>query len=75
MTNTEAAAVPVGRIEWITDRYSVGLPDDELAAEITRRCTGAEWTPATIAAAVGVALARHHDNRRLYATVTRGSAA
>lgn len=66
------ADIPAARIEWIVDRYHVGTPAETIAADITARCTGPDWTPARTRAAVAVAVRRHEANRRLYAHVTRG---
>ena len=63
------------------DRYHVGTPDAEIAADIRARCarngpdrpTGRpDWTPALIRAAIQYAIARHNANRRTFAWIDAG---
>jgi hypothetical protein len=67
------ADIPRGQIRWLVDRYHVGTPDAEIAADIRKRIGGgAGWTEAKIEEAVAFAVEVHHENQKLYGQVQSG---
>ena len=67
------ARVPRGDIHWLIGRVHVGTPEDEIAADIAKRCTAPGYTPSLIRQSVAYALECHRRNRELYRHVMRGA--
>lgn len=61
--------VPRTAIYWLMGQVRVSTPEDEVAADIRRRCTAPGYTPALIRQSVAYALICHQRNRDLYAHV------
>jgi hypothetical protein len=66
------ARVPRADINWLMGRVHVSATEDEIAADITRRCNAPGYTPALIRQSVKYALECHKRNRDLYNHVVRG---
>jgi len=66
------ARVPRGDINWLMGRVHVGVTDEEITADITKRCSAPGYTPALIRQSIRYALICHKRNRDLYNRVMRG---
>ena len=67
-----AVRIPAHEIRWIVDRYHVGVPEDEVRAELERRASAAGATPSEARRVGKSAVRMHQENRDLYARVTSG---
>lgn len=66
------ARVPRNHIKWLMGRVHVGTSNDEVQADIERRCAASPgFTPALIRQSVAYALECHKRNRELYVHVMR----
>jgi hypothetical protein len=65
------ARVPRGDVAWYIGRLHCGTPDEEIAADIRKRCTKG-YTAALIEQTVRYALLCHARNRGLYRDVVSG---
>lgn len=66
------ARVPRGDIHWLIGRLHVSATEEEIAADITRRCSAPGYTPSIIRQSVAYALECHKRNRALYSRVMGG---
>jgi hypothetical protein len=66
------ARVPRVDIHWLIGRVHVGTSDDEVAADVRKRCTAPGYTPAIVRQSVAYALECHRRNRALYSRVMGG---
>lgn len=64
--------VPRADIHWLMGRVHVSKTDEEIAADITKRCTAPGYTLALIRQSVAYALECHKRNRELFNHVAHG---
>jgi hypothetical protein len=60
------ARVPRGDIHWYMGRVHVATSDEDVAADIRKRCTAPGFTETLIKASIRYALVCHKRNRQLY---------
>lgn len=65
------ARVPRADISWLAGYWHVGRSDDEIAADIRKRCNAPGYTESLIRQSIAYALECHRRNRELYNHVMR----
>lgn len=66
--------VPRSQIDLIVGNLHVGTPDEEVAADIRKRCEGSDMPAPVVTLAVKYAVDRHQKNRGVYSDVMSGRA-
>ena len=65
--------VPRSAISWLMNRLHVSATDEEITADIQKRCTAPGYTETLIQQSIAYALICHHHNQGLYRDVMRGT--
>lgn len=65
--------VPRSQIDFLVGNLHVGTPDEEVAADIRKRCEGSKFPAPVVTLCVKYALDRHHKNGGMYSDVMSGN--
>lgn len=64
--------IPTAQIKWLVDRHNVSDTNEEVKADIEKRMSGPQFTPAVRRACLAYAAKCHNRNRVLYRYVMSG---
>ncbi len=67
------ARVPRNDINWVMGRTHVSTPNEDVEADIRKRCSGPGFTPSIIRQSIAYAVECHRRNRLIYDRVTCGN--